>query len=146
MDRNAILALLAEGRRRELAQTRFYRSLAGQAETDGRREVAERLNALLADEQHHVSRLTARILELGSRPASSEGEAPAAPTDLEGWEEVARGREQEEIRWYRSAVDRIGDDDTKAVLEEILEAELHHERGLEGKWMPAAPERDAERA
>ena len=63
-----LMELLQEGRQRERAQALFYRILAGEAEVSGDQAAAERLNELLADEQHHVSRLTARILELGGAP------------------------------------------------------------------------------
>jgi rubrerythrin len=132
-----LVALLQEGRRREREQAVFYRFLAGDAERAGDRSAAERLNDLLADEQHHVSRITARLLELGETPAESSP-APEVPA-LDEWEAVARLREQDEVRWYEDAVSRVDDETTRAVLEEILESERHHGADLAGKWMPAAP-------
>lgn len=129
-------SLLAESRRREKAQTRYYRALAAVAEDRGDASQAERLNALHADEQHHLSRLTARLLELGFTPEDLSGAAPA-PAVYEGWEEEARRRESREIEWYEGIVDRVTDDATRSVLAEILESEHHHRQELGGKWMPA---------
>jgi rubrerythrin len=132
-----LLDLLQEGRLRERGQALFYRVLAGEAEMAGDQAAAERLNELLADEQHHVSRLTARILELGGTPLQPEV-SPDVP-DLAGWEPVARSREEGEVAWYEAAVGSVGDAATRAVLEEILESERHHREELSGKWMSASP-------
>ena len=130
------VGVLEESRRREKAQTLFYRTLAVQASAAGDAQAVERLNELHADEQHHLSRLTARLLELGHAPRDLS--AVAAPADvLEGWEVGARAREVEEVRWYQSATAVALDEATIAVLEEILEAERHHVRELRGKWMSA---------
>ena len=131
-----LVRLLQDGRRRERAQALFYRYLAGDAEIAGDEVASERLNALLADEQHHVSRLTARLLELGERPDEAV-DAPEVPA-LDAWEIVARCREEDEVRWYEEAVEVIEDGPTCGVLREILASELHHRDELEGKWMPAA--------
>jgi rubrerythrin len=128
--------LLQEGRRRERAQALFYRFLAGEAEISGDEEASERLNGLLADEQHHVSRLTARLLELGERP--DEEVVPPEVPSLDTWEIVARCREADEVKWYEEAVEFIEDGPTGEVLREILASELHHRDQLDGKWMPAA--------
>lgn len=129
---------LEEGRRREREQTLFYRSLTGLAEEAGNSVAVERLNALLADEQHHFSRLTARILELGGQPAAVEpGTVPQV--DLDGWEDVARRREEEEVAWYQETVKVVADEETVVTLREILDSELHHREELGGKWMPAEP-------
>lgn len=139
-----LLALLEEGRRRERTQALFYRFLAGDAEAAGNGAAAERLNDLLADEQHHVSRLTARLLELGARPGDGRSEAPDLPS-LEEWEAVARPREEDEVRWYTEALQRVEDGPTRSILQEILDSERHHRDELAGKWMPAAqtgPEED----
>lgn len=132
-----LLALLEEGRRRERAQALFYRLLAGDAETAGDASAAERLNELLADEQHHVSRLTARILELGEKPSDEAVQAPGIPS-LDGWEAVARPREEEEVAWYTEALTGLDDPGTRSILQEILTSERHHRDDLAGKWMPAA--------
>lgn len=131
-----LVRLLQEGRRRERAQALFYRLLAGDAEISGDEVAAERLNGLLADEQHHVSRLTARLLELGERPDETV-ETPEVPP-LREWEAVARRREEDEVRWYEDAVGAAGDEATAGVMREILASEVHHRDKLEGKWMPAA--------
>jgi rubrerythrin len=139
---SALVTLLQEGRRRERAQALFYRMLAGDAESAGDAPAAERLNDLLADEQHHVSRLTARLLELGERPTEAEQfiEVP----DLAAWQPVARVREEGEVRWYEDAVGRVDDDQTGDILREILASERHHREELAGKWMPAGPKRPSE--
>jgi rubrerythrin len=132
----AIVEVLHQGRSRESLQTRFYRALSGSAEDRGDHRVAERLNELLADEQHHLSRLSARLLELGES-LTDDRTAPAA-TDWEGWEEVARAREGEEIAWYeRALASGVLDDRTEALFEEILESERKHQEELGGKWMSA---------
>jgi rubrerythrin len=130
-----VLGLLGESRRREKRQALFYRHLAAEAELARMLEDAERLNELHADEQHHLSRLTARLLELGGEPEDLGGvETPAAPTD---WEAVAREREDEEVRWYEERLAAEMDDRTRALLDEILESERKHRDRLGGKWMSA---------
>lgn len=128
--------LLEASRRREKAQTLFYRALAAQAWISGDAAAAERLNDLHADEQHHLSRLTARLLELGHAPRGLS--AVSAPRgELAGWEVGARAREADEVGWYEGATNLVLDPATHAVLAEILEAEIHHESELRGKWMSA---------
>ncbi|MDH5758158.1 MAG: hypothetical protein OEZ65_01125 [Gemmatimonadota bacterium] len=131
--------VLQEGRRRERAQARFYRRLCGAAEEAGDAAASERLNALLADEQHHVSRITARLLELGVVPDDDvpDREVEREP-DLATWEVVARERESAEVEWYRKAVEETADRATRDVLEDILVSEEHHRDELSGKWMSAA--------
>lgn len=137
--------ILERSRLREKGQTLFYRALAAEAESGGTTEAGERLNELHADEQHHLSRLTARLLELGEMPADlSELRRPVV--DLGRWEEEAREREKEEVEWYEGLLERAGaalDDASRAVLEEILSSERHHRRELGGKWMPASPRGEA---
>lgn len=135
---SALLALLQEGRRNELEQALFYRFLSGDAESAGNERAAERLNGLLADEQHHVSRLTARILEMGGRPDDVRP-TPDPDPSLDAWEEAARAREGREVAWYEDAVVRVDDPVTRAVLSEILASERHHREALSGKWMSAGP-------
>jgi len=138
-----LIELLQEGRRRELAQAHFYRFLSADAERAGDVAAAERLNDLLADEQHHVSRLTARILELGERPRDA-GAGDATVPALHAWEAEARKREQGEVKWYEEALRRVADPDTADVLRAILGSERHHSEKLAGKWMPAGPARPKE--
>jgi rubrerythrin len=134
---NDLITLLADGRHRERRQALFYRSLAGDAESAGDLAAAERLNELLADEQHHVSRLTARMLELGAKPADDRVTSADVPS-LNAWEAAARSREEEEVRWYTVALEGVDDPATRSILVEILESERHHRDELAGKWMPAA--------
>ncbi len=131
-----VVELLEAGRERERAQTRFYRALAAEAELRGEAEVAERLNALHADEQHHLSRLTARLLELGVQPRALPAGAGDRP-DLDGWEAGARAREAGEVKWYEERVEGAIDAETRRLFEEILESERRHRDVLGGKWMPA---------
>lgn len=127
---------LAEARRLEKGQTRFYRSLAAEAELANRPEEAERLNELHADEQHHLSRLTARLLELEEKPAELPG--GLLEVSLDGWQEEAREREAREVETYETLLARDDlDDHTRAIVEEILASERQHHRHLGGKWMPA---------
>jgi len=128
---------LAEAREREKGMTLFYRALAALAEDAGRPADAERLNDLHADEQHHLSRLTARLIELGGSPADLRS-ITRPDVDLEVWEGAAREREADEVAYYRAWLEPGEDDEeTRALIEEILESEEHHHRDLGGKWMPA---------
>jgi rubrerythrin len=131
-----LVDLLEACRARERAQTRFYRALAAEAELRGAVEAAERLNALHADEQHHLSRLTARLLELGGRPLDLP-EEPIERPDLDTWEMTARRRETGEVSWYEKLIDRSLDAVTASLLEEILVSERRHRDELGGKWMSA---------
>jgi len=132
-----LVARLRDARHREKGMTLFYRALAAAAEDAGRVDDAERLNELHADEQHHLSRLTARLLELGEAPASLR-EIERPEIDLGQWEEAARQREADEVDYYRAWIDGgISDAATADVVAEILESEVHHHRDLGGKWMPA---------
>jgi bacterioferritin (cytochrome b1) len=132
-----VLGLLEESRAREKRQTLFYRILSAEAEGSGRARDAERLNELHADEQHHLSRLTARVLELGGTPEALRA-AGSPSASLAGWEDVAREREAEEVAWYEEALGLEGmDEGTREVLREILESERHHREELGGKWMSA---------
>lgn len=140
-----LVGVLREACRRERAQALFYRELAGAAETAGDQQMAERLNELLADEQHHVARVTARILELGE---SVEGEAPPVPaTSLSTWLADAESREAAEVAWYEGVIDTLDDVATVGVLKEILASERNHLNALGGKWVAAeAPTRELEQS
>jgi rubrerythrin len=131
----SVLAALDEARRAEKAQTRFYRTLAALAEAAGDTATAERLNGLHADEQHHLSRLTARLLEFGH---AYSGEDPV-PHDIrfEEWESVARQRERGEIARYERLLAAELDPRTREMIDQFLEAERRHEAELGGKWMSA---------
>lgn len=135
-DPNALLDHLARARRREKEQTLFYRALAAEAEGEHDEATSERLNELHADEQHHLSRLTARVLELGGHPEDLRGTMPAE--GLSGWEARAREREDAEIAFYDAFLDQgYVDDETREILTEIRESEDQHRRHLGGKWMSA---------
>jgi rubrerythrin len=131
-----VVRLLAESREREKAQTLFYRSLAADAELAVDADASERLNELHADEQHHLSRLTARLLELGGSPADLR-DVPVPAGDLAGWEVLARAREQDEVDWYEQMLEAPLDSATRGVIVEILDSERHHHAELRGKWMSA---------
>jgi rubrerythrin len=131
-----LIAALEEARAAEKAQALFYRALAAEAEARGNEGLSERLNELHADEQHHLSRLTARLLELGAAPADLAHVAPdRAP--LEEWEDAARSREHEEVRRYEALLEAGMDDATAALVRAILETERHHAEELGGKWTAA---------
>jgi rubrerythrin len=131
-----LIHALEEARAAEKAQALFYRALAAEAEERGDEALSERLNELHADEQHHVSRLTARLMELGAAPA--ELGARSEPAMLEGWEGAARLREEAEVTYYLALLARgFADGQTAALLGEILETERHHAEELGGKWTPA---------
>jgi len=135
MDDGHLRDLLREARRRERGQTAFYRRLAAAAEEAGDDGAVERLNELLADEQHHLSRVTARLLELGDKPPEVDpGEGKA---NLKGWEAEARAREAGEVAFYKGALSGRLDGRTRAILQEILESERRHREELGGKWMTA---------
>ncbi len=124
-------------RLQEKGQTLFYRALAARAEEDGDAALAERFNGLHADEQHHLSRLTARLLELGVPPAELPRSTPPLPP-VDAWEAEARGREADEVAAYEEALKACSHDgETLRILREILTSETQHVAHLGGKWMPA---------
>lgn len=128
--------LLQTARIRERTQSAYYRRLAALAEEAGDEAASERLNGLHADEQHHLSRITARLIELGARPV--EVTPQSGPGGLDGWEAEARQREGDEVDFYEEALHREDlDPRTRAILEEIAESEARHRAELGGKWMSA---------
>jgi len=137
MMRREMLVQLHAARAAERDQSLFYRALAGEAERRGDAALSERLNGLHADEQHHVSRLTARLLELGE--ALEELPPPSLPeVALDDWEPLAQEREQVEAERYDALLAHGElDEQTRRMLQEFLGAERHHERTLGGKWMGA---------
>jgi rubrerythrin len=128
-----IVAAIEERRAAEKAQALFYRALAAAAEEAGDERLAQRLHDLHADEQHHLSRLTARLLELGAVPADL-GAMRASGPGLAGWEISARERERAEIEGYETLLRSELDDRTRALAGDILDVERHHEQELGGKW------------
>ncbi len=130
----AALDALGRARAAEREQAAFYRALAAEAGED--EALAERLNGLHADEQHHLSRLTARLVELGEEPAALEG-PPRRAAILRGWEDDARRLEEAEQRRYERLLAAELDAETRSLIEEILRVERLHEEKLGGKWMGA---------
>lgn len=127
---------LEEARAAEKAQALFYRALAAEAEDRGDEALSERFNELHADEQHHVSRLSVRLMEMGAvlaDIANLQGET----VGMDGWEPVASVREQAEVARYEQLLQGEVDADTRALLEEILDTERHHAAELGGKWTTA---------
>lgn len=133
---NPALEPLHDARAAEKEQTLFYRSLAADAEAADDPATAERLNGMLADEQHHLSRLTARLLELGER-VDDLTDAVTPPAALVGWEAAARARESAEVARYESIPTADLDPMTRVLIEEILATERNHARELGGKWTMA---------
>lgn len=133
---SSLVEALHDARAAEKDQASYYRALAGQAEAADRAELAERLNGLHADEQHHLSRLSARLVELGEPLEELRGIAPAVPP-LERWEADAKRRERAEVARYESLLRLDADERTATMLREFLDAERHHEAMLGGKWMQA---------
>lgn len=129
--------VLERCREAEKAQAVFYRALAAEAEARGDEALSERFNELHADEQHHLSRLTARLLELGAG-AADLSHVRAAPADFAAWEAVARPREEDEVRRYEALLAEAGlDPHTRGIFQEILDTERHHAAELGGKWTQA---------
>jgi rubrerythrin len=120
----------------EKEQALLYRALAALAEEREDAELSQRFHDLHADEQHHLSRLTARLLELGERPPDLAG-ASTPEHALDDWEPLVRRREAEEIRRYEALLAADLDGETRALLEGILEVERHHAEELGGKWTAA---------
>ena len=128
--------LLAEARAAEKAQALFYRALAAEAEERGDAALAERCNDLHADEQHHLSRLSVRLMELGA-PLVELGDMKGERVGMDRWEPAACIREEAEVLRYESLLDEALDPKTDALLREILDTERHHAEELGGKWTPA---------
>lgn len=137
MDPRTLEALHA-ARAAEKEQALYYGALAARADAAGDVETAERLNGLHADEQHHLSRLTARLIELGEDLAELR-EVAIPPASLEEWEEAARKREAAEIERYQHLLDLPLDSETRTRVSEIVEVERMHLETLGGKWTLASP-------
>ena len=132
----SITAALHDARAAEKEQALFYRALSAQAEERGERALAERLNGLHADEQHHLSRLTARLVEL-DEPLADLSATPFPAADLDGWQDTARARERDEIARYEMLLAQDLDQHLREMITAFLEAEQGHARELGGKWMEA---------
>ncbi|HEV3052870.1 MAG TPA: ferritin-like domain-containing protein [Longimicrobium sp.] len=131
-----LISALEEARAAEKAQALFYRALAAEAEDRGDDALSERFNELHADEQHHVSRLTARLLEMGA-PLADIANLAGETVGMEGWQAAAAPREQGEVARYERLLAGEMDDATRALLYEILDTERHHAAELGGKWTTA---------
>jgi rubrerythrin len=132
----AAIEQLEQCRTAEKEQALFYRSLAVVAEERNDAALSERLQLLHADEQHHLSRLTARLMELG-RPTPDPGPRQLPTPALDGWEGEARRREQAEVARYEALLQQQLDAKTVTLVEGILEVERAHARELGGKWTMA---------
>ena len=131
-----VIAALAEARRAEKEQALFYRALAAQAEDANDAALAEDLNGLLADEQHHLSRLTVRLLELDQQVENLD-QLRAGTLELEGWRDAATAREAAEIARYEHLLQLPLDPETAALISGFLEIERKHASTLGGKYMEA---------
>jgi rubrerythrin len=131
-----LITALEEARAAEKAQALFYRALAAEAEDRGDAPMSERFNELHADEQHHVSRLTARLLEMGASLADISANPPQSAR-MDGWEGAASLREDAEVERYEALLAEEMDPATRALVQEILETERHHAAELGGKWTTA---------
>lgn len=132
----AVSAALQAAREAEKEQALFYRALAAQAEERGDAVLSERFNELHADEQHHLSRLTARLLELGETPAALDHVRPR-PAAMDTWEADARLREKAEVARYTELAALPLDPETAALVSGVLRVERAHAEHLGGKWTDA---------
>lgn len=133
-----VLRTLHAARVAEKEQALFYRALAAEAEARGDAGLSERLNGLHADEQHHLSRLTVRLVEL-QQFVEDLGSTRAPAASLDGWEATARERERGEIQRYDALLRAQLDERTRTMIEQFVTAERSHMSALGGKWMGAEP-------
>lgn len=75
-------------------------------------------------------------MELGASPAEL-GSSRADAVGMDGWEPVARAREDAEVRRYEAMLAGSLDEPTAALVREILDTERHHAEELGGKWTRA---------
>ena len=128
---------LHEARALEKEQAQFYRVLSAEAEEQGNLEDVEALNGMLADEQHHLSRLSVRLVELGEELAPLSDAKLPSDAVYPAWQEVARIRERKEIARYEAMLKLELDAETARMVRSFLEAEHEHERNLAGKYTDA---------
>lgn len=128
---------LHEARALEKEQALFYRVLSAEAETQGNAEDAEALNGLLADEQHHLSRLSVRLVELGEELAPLGDNHLPSDAVYAHWQDVARIRERKEIARYEQILTLKLDAETERMIRGFLETERAHEKHLAGKYTDA---------
>lgn len=130
---SALKQQLEEIRAAEKAQASRYRQLAALAEAIGDEATSQRLHDLHADEQHHLSRITARLVELGHTPVELVSTVDPGLA-LDDWEAESRRLEAAEVARYEALVCSDLDSTTRALAEQILEVELLHRDQLAGKW------------
>jgi rubrerythrin len=128
---------LHEARALEKEQAQFYRVLSSQAEEQGNAADIEALNGLLADEQHHLSRLSVRLVELGEELAPLSDAHMPSDAIYDNWRDVARIRERKEVARYEEILKLDLDVDTARVIQGVLDVERQHEAHLEGKYTDA---------
>lgn len=132
----AVVDALERSRREEKAQSIYYRRLGAAAESAGDEALAARFHDLHADEQHQLSRLTARLVEMGISPAPLD-DVTAPEPELAGWEARAREREEAEVLRYEAFLQLPLDAATRGLAEQIVEVERIHAGELGGKWTMA---------
>ena len=128
---------LHEARALEKEQAQFYRVLSSLAEDEGNVEDIEALNGLLADEQHHLSRLSVRLVELGEDLAPLSDEHMPSEATYSTWRDVARIRERKEITRYEDMLKLPLDEETARMIAGFIEVEKQHEEHLAGKYTDA---------
>jgi len=131
-----VIEALQAARRAEKAQALYYRALAAKAEDAGDEQAEEDLNGLHADEQHHLSRITVTLVE--AKAPLDELNDVASPTSIyPDWQDHARAREEAEIARYEKLLTMKLDENTAALVQEILAVERKHAESLGGKYMSA---------
>ena len=130
-------AALHEARALEKEQAQFYRVLSSLAEEEGSAEAIEALNGLLADEQHHLSRLSVRLVELGEDLAPLNDAHMPSDAIYASWRDVARIRERKEIARYENILRMQIDEETARMIAGFVEVEKQHEEHLAGKYTDA---------
>jgi rubrerythrin len=128
---------LHEARALEKEQAQFYRVLSVQAEEEGNLEDVEALNGLLADEQHHLSRLSVRLVELGEELAPFSDEHMPSDAIYANWRDVARIRERKEVARYEEILTLPLDKETAHMIRGFLDVEKQHAQHLAGKYTDA---------
>jgi rubrerythrin len=131
-----VIGALQDARRAEKAQTLFYRMLAAAAAEAGDTQGEEDLNGLHADEQHHLSRITVTLVEANAAVNDLNDIAPPAAV-YPDWQDNARAREEAEIARYEALLTMQLDENTAALVREMLAVERKHAERLGGKYMSA---------
>ena len=132
----AIMHALQQARRAEKEQALFYHALVKRAEQADALEEMENLSGLHADEQHHLSRLSVRLLEL-DQDLVDLGDARAPEVVYPDWQGQARAREQAELARSRALGGLPLDAATAALIADIIAVEEQHAQTLGGKYMSA---------